>query len=339
MPRSLLPLLSFFALGCRPASVFEQFWTALDEDYALFDLRLDPEESWDEVGERYRQQLAEDGSRDELFDLLIAMARELDDGHVTLRSLTLDRDEDGQVEPYPYMDEMHSLAALIDDDRLQAGPAVTANDALYWGTIDGVGYLRIELMERLCWYGSESGDEAAAHDAMAEVLEDLGDVSGLVVDLRVNDGGWDAVSLALAGHFASERTLAWTECTRDGPSHDDCSAWEEAWIEPAEPRYDGPVVVLTSGGTFSAAETFALAMRALPGVSLVGERSSGHFSDMLEGRLSNGWRYTLSNERYRAADGEIYETLGVSVDVEIPYDPDFVGDAMLDEALALLDGV
>lgn len=63
--------------------------------------------------------------------------------------------------------------------------------------------------------------------------------------------------------------------------------------------FDGPVIVLTSGSTFSAAETFALAMRVRDNVSIVGERSSDHFSDLEEFELANGWLYTLSSLRVR----------------------------------------
>ena len=105
--------------------------------------------------------------------------------------------------------------------------------------------------------------------------------------------------------------------------------------------YAGPVVLLTSGGTFSAAETFALAMRVRNDVTLVGERSSGHFSDMIDGELPNGWDLTLSGERYRAADGEIYETRGVPVDMAVALDVDALSagqDVMLETALEILAG-
>jgi C-terminal processing protease CtpA/Prc len=80
------------------------------------------------------------------------------------------------------------------------------------------------------------------------------------------------------------------------------------------------VALLTSGATFSAAETFALAMRVRDHVSIIGEPSSGHFSDMMDHELPNGWELTLSGERYSAADGVIYETRGVPVDVAVTMD-------------------
>jgi C-terminal processing protease CtpA/Prc len=73
----------------------------------------------------------------------------------------------------------------------------------------------------------------------------------------------------------------------------------------------------------------------------MGERTSGHFSDQLETRLPNGWLVNLSNERYRAADGNVYEVVGAPVDVEVALDPKALQDhrdTMLEQALAHLGG-
>jgi len=82
-----------------------------------------------------------------------------------------------------------------------------------------------------------------------------------------------------------------------------------------------------------------LAMRVRDDVTLLGERSAGHYSDMNETRLPNGWWLTLSGERYRAADGMFYEGLGTPVDIEVGLDPAAVRagqDVMLEAALTEL---
>ena len=83
-----------------------------------------------------------------------------------------------------------------------------------------------------------------------------------------------------------------------------------------------------------------LAMQVRDNVTVLGERTSGHFSDQLLTTLPNGWEVDLSNERYRAADGNIYEVVGAPVDVEVKMDVSaLVGgtDVMVDAALGLLD--
>jgi carboxyl-terminal processing protease len=82
-------------------------------------------------------------------------------------------------------------------------------------------------------------------------------------------------------------------------------------------RYTGPVYLLTSNVTVSAAEIFAMAMRALPNVTHAGEPTRGSLSDMLAKRLPNGWGVTLSNEIYLDKDGALWEGKGIAPELPI----------------------
>ena len=50
---------------------------------------------------------------------------------------------------------------------------------------------------------------------------------------------------------------------------------------------------------------------------ILGTNTEGIFSDMYRDTLSNGWRITLSNERYFTKDMKCYEQIGVPVDVQV----------------------
>ncbi len=331
----------FVLAGCHgsPTDNFDAFWSDLDERYAVFDVRL-PDETWEDLGAEYGDQVGEDTTESELFDLLMDMARHLDDGHLTLESDDLDREEDAWVSVYPYYGELYALEGTIEDGYLDGALSFAAEASFAWGSMGQIGYLSITSMDDITESGDEDDDVAAAEAAMAQALADLAACTDMVVDVRANEGGWDTVSLAVARHFAGDRTLAWSKRFRNGSAHDEYGAWEDVYVEGCGTVcFTGPVVLLTSGGTFSAAETFALAMRVRDQVTVLGERSSGHFSDMTDGELPNGWEYTFSGERYRAADGEVYETVGVPVDVPADLDADALAvgeDKMLDAALALL---
>jgi len=58
----------------------------------------------------------------------------------------------------------------------------------------------------------------------------------------------------------------------------------------------------------------------------------------MERHLPNGWRVSLSNELYRAVDGELYEDRGIPPDIAVPFldrrSLDAGRDAMLDRVLA-----
>jgi C-terminal processing protease CtpA/Prc len=56
----------------------------------------------------------------------------------------------------------------------------------------------------------------------------------------------------------------------------------------------------------------------LPQVVRVGEPTLGILSDNLYKRLPNGWEVGLSNERYEAPGGELYEGTGIPPQVPVP---------------------
>jgi carboxyl-terminal processing protease len=136
--------------------------------------------------------------------------------------------------------------------------------------------------------------------------------------------------------------VVWSKAERDGPEHTDFTPYHDVRIAASDAdAYDRPVVVLTSRATFSAGETFVLAMRERDHVTVLGEPTSGHFSDLFDGELPRRWTFTYSGQRYRAADGEIYEARGVPVDAAVAFDADAFAegrDVMLEAALARLGG-
>jgi len=79
-------------------------------------------------------------------------------------------------------------------------------------------------------------------------------------------------------------------------------------------RYTSPVAVLTSDATISAAEIGTLGLRALPNTRSFGRPTYGALSDPFYYRLPNGWRGAMSNEIYRASDGQVYEGVGIPPD-------------------------
>ncbi|MEM9491692.1 MAG: S41 family peptidase, partial [Myxococcota bacterium] len=203
-----------------------------------------------------------------------------------------------------------------------------------------IAYVSITSMDDLSPDGEEYSDRAAADQAMAAVMADVGNAAAMIVDIRANEGGFDAVSLAIASWFAGSRRVAWTEQVRNGPGHTDFDPPVSTFVEATRPGgFTGPVVLLTSGGTFSAAETFALAMRVRDNVTIMGEPTSGHLSDLIDGTLPNGWQFSYSGERYIAADGQLYEARGIPVDRLVTFDAAALAsgrDIMLEQALAAL---
>ncbi|MEQ8265187.1 S41 family peptidase [Pseudohaliea sp.] len=185
---------------------------------------------------------------------------------------------------------------------------------LTWFTNSGIGYLAIDAMTGFAVEEDNSAQLAALDAALDEALGDLQDVAALVVDVRRNGGGRDFLALAAASRFAANETLAYRKQARLGTGRTEAV---DVYLSPRGRQYLGPVLLLTSASTVSGGEVFALAMRSLPQVTLLGEPTQGAFSDVLEKRLTNGYAVGLANEYYLDPEGRSFETLGVPVDVEV----------------------
>jgi hypothetical protein len=182
-------------------------------------------------------------------------------------------------------------------------------------------------------------EEAAFAEALDDVLADAQDLDALVLDLRLNPGGFDHLGRVLARRLVEEEHVAFQKQARIGGPGEFSDLAPRTVAPEGIPFVDKPVAVLTSGLTWSAAEVQALTLRGLPNMLLVGEPTGGAFSNQFDVALPNGWELSLSNERYVSRDGEQFEGTGVPPDVlEVPSEAalDAGRDNVLERALAEL---
>jgi len=143
------------------------------------------------------------------------------------------------------------------------------------------------------------------------------ETKALILDLRYNPGGTDNVSMAYAGFFTQSSLPVFRKQTRITTG---MTAPFTATLAPQDTHWPGPVILLTTRYTASAAEIFTLAMRELPQVVTLGEPTSGGLSDVMTSTLPNGWVLGLSNQVYETNDGGAYEATGIPPDVPFPVD-------------------
>lgn len=321
-----------------PLTTFDVFWQSFEDNYPFFAAKgID----WHAVRDTYRPQVHADTTRDELFSLFSEMVKPLYDAHVAVvdgrrvfaeirPGTTVPGEElDTQIKNYV---ERRDLKG----EKLQefAGSRIS-----YADLPGGQGYLRISGFVA---YNTEDDSYAAQlaelDQALAAILtaDRTASLKGLIIDLRINGGGYDTLGLHIAERLTDTPYTAYrkrTQYTRPQPIP----------VTPAQgtPRYTGPVAVLTGGTTFSAGETFTQALIDRPGRTVrIGQNTQGVFSDTLDRALPNGMAISLPNEQFLTREGQTFDGAGIPPHVRTPVftDEEFAKnrDSAFDTAVAML---
>jgi len=173
------------------------------------------------------------------------------------------------------------------------------------------------------------------YERWIEATTAMFDAPGFLVDLRSNGGGAEPRAQQIAGLFAKERTLYARSKRRSGPNADDFREWPPRYFAPtvAEP-FTRPVVCLVGPGCVSSGEGFALMMKALDHVTLVGRPTRGASGNPRPVTLSNGVKVWFSRWVSMEPDGTPLEGRGILPDVEVEHVG--AGDPTFDRAVEIL---
>ncbi len=230
------------------------------------------------------------------------------------------------VELNPARGTADDVAAYLDNLRIGGGGAV-----LTWQ--GDVAILTVNTMMGL--------DTIEEIDAAYATIADKG-ADRLIIDLRENGGGAFAVRPLVAhvleqpfdaGGFVSQRWNAEYDHTPTASDMEAVEPWEgwsirAFWADvqkqpltrlrfaPVEPVFMGPVYILTSERTASAAEMATDALKASARAVIIGENTAGQMLSQKIFDVPGGFHLSLPiADYYSAANGRI-EGVGVKPDIE-----------------------
>ncbi|WP_327401920.1 S41 family peptidase [Streptomyces sp. NBC_01288] len=311
-----------------PLTSFDVFWQSFEENYPFFAAKgVD----WRALRAEYRPRVHADTTRAELFDIFSAMVRPLHDAHVAVQDgdhvFAVGRP--GTEPPSPELDtrtkkfiERHDLAGATYR-RDFANGRITYADLR--GDTGHLGYLRISgfggyLPQEHASYASQLAELDRALDTIL-TSKRVNRLHGLIIDVRINGGGSDAMGLHIASRLTDTPYIAYAKRARDDPKNPaHHTRPEPVPVLPAHsPRYTGPIAVLTGGSTVSAGETFTQALMNRPGETLrIGQPTQGVFSDTLTRHLPNGMAAWLPNEEFLTHSGRTFDGTGIPPQVRVP---------------------
>ncbi len=180
----------------------------------------------------------------------------------------------------------------------------------------------------------DNGGEINAERHLREALRDLknqGELLGVVIDMRDNSGGFLTQAVKIAGMFITQGVVVISKY----------SEGEVQYMRNLDGRvyFDGPIVLLTSKASASAAEIVAGALQDY-GVALVvgDERTYGkgsmQYQTITDSRADSFYKVTVG--RYYTVSGKSTQINGVPADIHVPsrYSPYNIGERYLEYPLS-----
>jgi len=319
---------AFAGEAANPATDYEEIAMTINETMRAY--HYNPEEL-DTPGYRDIEIAilalgSEAGSDDEFVDGFQAIWADGPFSHVTLNKAGQSADQ---------------LASQLDTMRVGDGGAMLTwqGDVAVLTVNTMMGFDTIEQID-------------AAYSVIAER-----DASALIIDLRENGGGAFAVRPLVshlvsepvdAGYFVSqpwnaaydrEPTLAELQAVDPWEGWSIRAFWADVQVEaitriqftPSDPVYDGPVYVLTSARTASAAELATGALKTANRATIIGENTAGEMLSQKIYDLPGGFHLSLPIADYYAIGPGRIEGAGIPPDIETN-----AADA-LDVAVSMID--
>ena len=173
-------------------------------------------------------------------------------------------------------------------------------------------------------------DWQKAVSSVTQALNTNGSISGLILDLRGNPGGYLDGSVYIGGEFLKQGSTVVSQENSDGTR-------EDYKVDRLGKLLSVPLVVLINKGSASAAEIVAGALRDNGRATLIGETSFGKGSVQTPQELSGGASVHITTGKWLTPKGDWITKKGIVPDIEVKWTFDEASqDAQLAKAVEFL---
>lgn len=298
--------------------MFDAYWDAFDRTYPYFEFkRVD----WQAQRLAFRTRAAEAPSVDSLVQVLRTMVAPLNDGHIGFNA------PGGR-----YVGAWVPRGQPNWDTRRWSA---VVNAAGWTQVKSNLGYTRFGDIGYVSIGGWNSAQFTEAD--LDGVLTALRGSRALIVDVRPNGGGNDALAFTFAGRFSAAAIPAGSVRYRSGAG---LGTPTPRSVAPRGPwTWSSPVVLLVGRQCFSSNESFIAAMGTLPHVTTMGDTTGGGSGNPETRALGGGWTYRLPRWIEYGPDGRVIEWNGIAPRVFVPFDTagrPLASDPIIEAALARL---
>lgn len=279
--------------------MFDAYWSAFNRTYPYFEFkRVD----WSAQRSAYREAAVQAPTVDSLVQVLRGLVAPLNDGHI------------GFVSPSGQLVSAFMPRGRPNWDNRRWSTVVGAvgwtqvKPNLGYASFSDVAYIAI---------GQWNSSQLNVQD-LDDVLERIRGARALIIDVRPNGGGDDALAFAFAGRFSAKTIPAGSVRYRSGAG---LGAPIARSVTPRGPwTWTAPVALLIGRQCFSSNESFIGAMGTLPNVTTMGDTTGGGSGNPETRPLGGGWSYRLPRWIEYGPDGRVIEWNGIAPRVQVQFD-------------------
>ncbi|MFN8666916.1 MAG: S41 family peptidase [Gemmatimonadaceae bacterium] len=280
---------------------FDRMWNTADREYSYFDYKgID----WGAVRAQYRPRAEQAPDVATFIGVVKDALATLKDVHVWIIQ------PDGRYVATYRPAYRENWSAAMRAGQAQLSGFTTESAALYHVPYGPVAYIAITS------FGNGQFDVAT----FDRVLEQYRQASAIVIDVRMNGGGNDALAYQVAGRFTTVSRVGGYYQFRNGAQH---GAFTQMTPRSVAPRgswqFTRPVILLTGRGAFSSTEGFTSAMQALPNVTLVGDTTGGGSGNPAVFPVRAGYGFSVSRWIEYTADRQPIEWKGIAPDLAVSF--------------------
>jgi carboxyl-terminal processing protease len=234
-------------------------------------------------------------TKNQSFDKVMNLLHEFKQPQI---SLLLQRKEEGKDKIFSV--DLQKEEIVLNNDRVDVSEEVFGNGM--------IGKITLHSF----YQGEGVSSEKDVRDAI-EKLEKKGNLRGLILDLRENSGGFLSQAVKVAGLFITNGVIVISKY----------NSGEERFYRDVDGKvaYDGPLVVLTSKATASAAEIVAQALQDYGVAVVVGDehtygKGTIQTQTVTDNQSTSYFKVTVG--KYYTVSGKTPQKNGVKADIVAP---------------------
>lgn len=169
---------------------------------------------------------------------------------------------------------------------------------------EGLGYVRISQ------FVEKTADDLSSALRKLHRKSSGNELKGLIIDVRNNPGGLLTQAIKVSDMFLSRGVIVYTDGRME-------SQKQRFYAHPRGTQPDYPIVVLVNGGSASASEIIAGALKDHGRAIIVGAPTFGKGSVQTITPLENGGALTLTTALYYLKSGRSIQAQGIAPDIEL----------------------